>query len=134
MRVFVDTSGIAALLIRNDTNHLLAEEILQDLINERAELVISNFIVAETYNLLAARTYPGLARQWLLTNTWNVEPVTARDEKEARHIIEKYADKDFSYTDAVSFAMMRRLNINAAFSFDHHFAQYGVKVLDKNRP
>jgi predicted nucleic acid-binding protein len=131
MRVFVDTSGIAALLIRNDANHLLAADALQGLNNEGAELIISNFIIAETYNLLAARTYPGFARQWLLANTWNVEPVVARDEKEARQIIEKYADKDFSYTDAVSFAMMRRLNINTAFTFDHHFAQYGINVLTR---
>jgi predicted nucleic acid-binding protein len=33
--------------------------------------------------------------------------------------------------DAVSFAVMERLGISAAFTFDAHFAQYGWSVLDE---
>lgn len=124
--IFVDTSAIAALLIKNDSNHILSVNILKDLTEQGAELIISNFIVAETYNLLSARTHPGIARRWFLSNPWNVEPVTDIDEKRAKNIIEKYEDKDFSYTDATSFAMIERLKIGKAFTFDHHFEQYGV--------
>ncbi|MDN5312685.1 MAG: uncharacterized protein PWQ68_1658 [Thermoanaerobacteraceae bacterium] len=129
MIVFVDTSAIAALLIKNDSNHLLSVDILKRLTEQGAELIISNFIVAETYNLLSARTHPSLARRWCLTNTWNVESVTDADEKSAKSIIEKYEGKDFSYTDATSFAMIKRLNIDRAFTFDHHFEQYGILTI-----
>lgn len=81
---------------------------------ERAELILSNFVVTETYNLLAARTYPAKAREWLLANTWPVERITVADEEEAFRIIKQYADKDYSYTDATSFALMRRLACDMA--------------------
>ena len=129
MIVFVDTSAIAALLIKNDSNHVLSVNILKDLTEQCDELIISNFIVAETYNLLAARTRPDIARRWFLGNTWSVEPITNPDEKKAKSIIEKYEDKDFSYTDATSFAIMERLKITKAFSFDRHFEQYGIPVI-----
>lgn len=38
MIVFVDTSAIAALLIKNDSNHLLSVDILKRLTEQGAEL------------------------------------------------------------------------------------------------
>jgi predicted nucleic acid-binding protein len=122
----VDSSAIAALLLENDRNHRAAVGVLRQLTEARAELVLSNFVVAETYNLLAIRAYPAKAREWFLANTWPVERVTSRDEKKAREIIENCADKDFSYTDATSFALMERLGFDAAFTYDRHFEQYGM--------
>lgn len=55
--------------------------------------------------------------------------VSARDESRARHIIHHYDDKDFSLTDATSFAVMERLRIPQAFAFDRNFTQYGLTAL-----
>ena len=41
----------------------------------------------------------------------------------------KYADQDVSYTDCVSFAIMHRLRIRTAFTFDRHFRLAGFDVL-----
>ena len=46
-----------------------------------------------------------------------------------QQIIFQYSDKDFSLTDATSFAVMERLRIGTAFSYDRHFAQYGFALL-----
>jgi predicted nucleic acid-binding protein len=46
--------------------------------------------------------------------------------------LRQYDDKDFSLTDALSFAVMDRLEISEAFTFDHHFRQYGFRVPDDN--
>lgn len=128
MRVLVDSSAVAALVLRNDRRHPDAVQALRYFTEKGAELVLTNFVVAETYNLLASRAYPAKAREWLLTNTWPVERVSEEDEREARRILEKYADKDFSYTDATSFALMARLSFDLAFTYDRHFAQYGLRT------
>ena len=42
----------------------------------------------------------------------------------------RYNDKDWSFTDCVSRAVMSRLNIKSAFAFDVHFRQFGnLKVV-----
>ena len=51
------------------------------------------------------------------------------DERRARAIIEQYQDEAFSYCDAVSFAVMERLDISEAIAFDEHFRQYGQFTL-----
>ena len=55
--------------------------------------------------------------------------VTPQDERRAREILTRYTDKAFSFTDATSFALMERLGISYAFSFDSDFRQYGMMTL-----
>jgi predicted nucleic acid-binding protein len=38
---------------------------------------------------------------------------------------QRYRDKEFSFTDRTSFALMERMRITTAFAFDIHFRQYG---------
>jgi predicted nucleic acid-binding protein len=91
--------------------------------------VLSNFIVAESHALLLSRLGSQGARDWLLKQIWPIEPVTSIDERKAKQIIQRYEDKTFSYTDAISFALMERLGLEDAFAFDVHFRQYGLKLL-----
>jgi predicted nucleic acid-binding protein len=55
--------------------------------------------------------------------------VRSSDEERAKQIIYRYHDKDFSFTDAISFIVMDRLGLKLTFTFDRHFAQYGLTVL-----
>jgi uncharacterized protein len=41
----------------------------------------------------------------------------------------KYADQGVSFTDCVSFAIMRRHKIRTAFTFDRHFKLAGFNVI-----
>ena len=50
------------------------------------------------------------------------------DEERAWEIFLKYKDKDFSYTDCTSFAVMERLKIDTAFTFDSHFQTMKFQV------
>ena len=127
-RVFVDTSAMYALLDRDDTHHADASARFEQLKKARAEPVLSNFVVAETHALLLARLGRAVAREWLLGNIWHVERVSEDDEHKAREIIAGYTDKDFSFTDATSFALMERLHLRRALAFDRHFRQYGFQI------
>ena len=124
-KIMVDTSAIYALLDKSDDMHNQAKKILFMLAEEKATVMITNFIVAECHALLASRLNPGLARNWLENLSWPVERITDEDEIKALNIIVHYEDKAFSYTDAATFAVMERLGINKVFAFDRHFAQYG---------
>ena len=127
--IFVDTSAIIALLNRNDSFHDQAEKIILKLEKERVSLVITNYIRLETHALLLYRAGSIIALKFLEDKSWYVEWVSEQDEHEALEVIKKYNDKSFSLTDAVSFVIMKRLNINGAFTFDRHFQQYGWSIL-----
>lgn len=43
--------------------------------------------------------------------------VRGSDEERAKQILFRYTDKDFSFADAISFAVMERLKVNPAFTF-----------------
>jgi predicted nucleic acid-binding protein len=42
----------------------------------------------------------------------------------------RYADHDLSFTDAVSFAIMKARGIKTALTLDHHFKVAGFTVTD----
>ena len=39
----------------------------------------------------------------------------------AREVFERFTDKEWSFTDCVSYAVIERLAIKKAFAFDDHF-------------
>jgi uncharacterized protein len=57
-----------------------------------------------------------------------VERVSVDDEHRAWEIIEQCADKDFSLADTTRFAVMERLGLTEAFTFDRNFAEFGLVV------
>jgi predicted nucleic acid-binding protein len=131
-RTLVDASAYFALLDHDDANHVQALAIRDRLIAEGWRLFTTSFILAETHALLLNRLSQEIATRFLrnmehspTTLVW----VTPADVQRAKAIIYQYDDKDFSLTDATSFAVMERIRLTAAFTFDRHFAQYGFTVL-----
>jgi predicted nucleic acid-binding protein len=131
-RTLVDASAYFALLDSDDANHGQARTISQRLITEGWRLFTTSFVLAETHALLLNRLSQEIATRFLremehslTTLVW----VTPADVERAKAIIYQYTDKDFSLTDATSFAVMERIRVPAAFTFDRHFAQYGFTVL-----
>lgn len=131
--VFVDTSAYFALGDTGDAENAVAQLIAERLVAERWRPFTTNFIVAETHALIIARQHRLAAARFLqeidATPDTTIVRVSAADERRAREIIHGYSDKDFSLTDALSFAVMERLRIGHAFTFDRRFAQYGFALL-----
>ena len=129
--IFVDSSAFFVVLNANDSSHRDAQRMLTNSSAQGQVLVTSNFVLAETHALFIRRLGRDTAARVLTTiraglaKIIRVEPA---DEERAVEFIERYADKAFSYTDATSFAVMERLGVETSFTFDRHFAQFGVAV------
>jgi uncharacterized protein len=111
-RTLVDTSAYFALLDADDANHAQALTIRDRLIAEDWRLFTTSFVLAETHALLLNRLSQDIATRFLremeyspTTLAW----VTPADVHRAKAIIYQYDDKDFSLTDATSFAVMERI-------------------------
>lgn len=126
---FVDSSAFYALLDRNDDNCRTALTAFRQALHNQRSLLTTNFVVAETHALILHRLGKDAATAWLEAIPARVVRAAADDERRAREIIRQYADKDFSYCDAVSFALMERLAVTSAIAFDKHFSQYGKFVV-----
>ncbi len=127
MRVFIDSGGFLAVMDRDDPLHPAARDISARLESIRAQLYTSNYIVDETCTLVRARTSHSLAAQFLRslkTSGIIILRVTPAMEAEAEHIFLRHADKDFSFTDCTSFALIETKRLDAVLSFDRHFSQY----------
>ena len=130
--VLIDASGFLASVGPHDAHHDEAQEIWKRIIDARYSTFTTNFLVAETHALFLSRLGQARATDFLRQisqSNITIIRVDVRDEERAREIIFRYNDKDFSLTDAISFAVMERLSIQYAFTFDKHFTQYGLTVV-----
>ncbi len=131
-RVFVDTSAYYGLVDRTDNNHPDAVTISNQLTAGRYHQLTTEFVIAELHALVLGRLGRDTALKVLdelEQSSTEIISVTHSDLSRAREIIRTYRDKDFSLTDAISFAVIERLAIPVAHSFDKHFVQFGLQVL-----
>lgn len=132
--VLWDSSAILALLDADDADHARAVTVARQLAAERRPSFITNYIETEAHALLLRKLGRTLAREWLLTGGLPVVRALPDDEQHAKEILARHADKDWTLCDAISFAMLDARHVARAFTFDHHFRQYGrLQVLGLKR-
>ena len=130
--IFVDTGAFLARYLPRDQHHADAQAAWSDLPDRAWPMYTSNFVVDETLTLLARWADPGFAAErgeTLLTSTSMVilRP-DAEDEIEALEFFRRFSDQRVSFTDCVTFALMRRYEIPRAFGFDRHFTHAGFEL------
>jgi len=127
--IFVDTGAWVALADEDDTHHGNAIAIYPILLKSSRYLITTNFVVAESYVIImnelghvaAVRFLDGVNASPRIVKVYSNENI----EGEAGDILRRYDDQDFSYSDSVSFAIMKRQKIKKAFTFDKHFQTMG---------
>jgi hypothetical protein len=136
VRLFTDTSAFIAIEDTDDENHTLALEYREKIQHGETpfiRLYTSNYILDESLTLLRMKCGHEVAVAFRETieasKLINILWVDEATEKIAWEIFKKNRDKDFSFTDCTSFALMKREAIHTAFTFDKHFSQYGFKVV-----
>ena len=136
--VLVDTSAFHALENAGDvTEHEVARRVADGLEEDRAVLVTTDYILDETYTLLRQVLGHSTAVAFgheLRQGGIEIVQVGELLQRDAWGIFEKYGDKDFSFTDCTSFALMRSIGLELAFTFDRHFQQFGFRTLPARLP
>lgn len=129
----MDTSTYFAAASQRDANYSQATILMDRLLLESQPFVTTNFVLAELHGLVLNRVSHHYARKVVeliqRSSTTTIVRAQRRDEERAWEILTSYDDKAFSYTDALSFAVMERLEIFTAFCFDRHFQQFGWRVV-----
>lgn len=131
--IFVDTSFFKAFLDPKDDFHLQAIAIWKSLREQKAMLLTTNFILDESFTLIRIRcTLPvAIKLRYLLSryaSAVTIERVTASDEAHVWEWFEKNWSK-LSFTDCVSFVVMKRLGLQEAATFDEHFSRAGFTMV-----
>lgn len=132
--VLWDSSAILALLDADDADHARAVAVARQIASEARPSFLTNYIEVEAHALLVRKLGRAIARQWLLTAGLPVVRALPSEEQRAKEILARHADKDWTLCDAISFALLDARRVARAFTFDHHFRQYGrIQVLGLKR-
>jgi predicted nucleic acid-binding protein len=129
--IFVDTSFWVAARLSRDDNHKDAIALF-DLVSEQ-RLVTSNHVQGETWTFLGRRDGRATAVSFLdmLARTSLVDVVSVSEDQEAQALrwLRRHDEREYSFVDATSFALMRSLKIRDALAFDGDFAAAGFTEL-----
>jgi|SRR5437867_6470508 len=133
--VFMDTAGFLALWDARDKHHEQALHLQRDLVRKRRRFLTTDYVVDETVTLLLLRHSHATASDFLETTltseSLHLQWVGPDYFHAASNLFRRHDDKEWSFTDCVSFTIMRQLSIHDAFTTDHHFRQAGFNPLLK---
>ena len=131
--VFVDTSAWYPLVLSSHPEHERLAGLARRLVQRGRRIVTTNLVVAETHALVMRRV--GIATALTFVQSVTLPPnVVVRstaqlEERAVNDWLTRYTDQDFSFTDAVSFAVMRERRISEALTLDHHFEVAGFAAV-----
>lgn len=130
--IFIDTGAFVARHLPRDQHHRAAVNGWKQLARRGWRCLTTSFVLDETVTLLArragARFAAERARAMLTSERLTIVRPTADDELLAIELLEKFEDKDPSFTDCVSFVAMRARGVQRAFAFDRHFREAGFAL------
>ncbi len=126
MSILVDTGAWYAIVDSSDRHHKEAKRFYSDQAS-KSSFLTSNLILSETWTLInshigrfAAGTFWETLRETRIP-ILTIEPV---DLEAAWRIGRDFSDQTFSLVDCCTFAVMERMGITEAFTFDAHFLTY----------
>ncbi|MDQ1327316.1 MAG: uncharacterized protein QG641_596 [Candidatus Poribacteria bacterium] len=135
-KIFLDTSFLFAYYNADDEDHELALDLIKDMVNNKVDIIISDYIFDELITLLLYRISKAKAIEICnrLINeikSRNIELKYVDNEifMEALKIFIRFSDKEWSFTDCTSYVIIKNAKITKAVSFDEHFRQFGIEIL-----
>ena len=131
--VFLDAAYAIALSSPADQFHSIAVSLAEQLETAGTHMVTTPAVLLEIGNALAKLQHRRAAAQLLasLCSDPNVEIVPFSDQLFAQglELFSERPDKEWGFTDCVSFVIMRARGIMGALTTDEHFQQAGFRAL-----
>lgn len=130
--VYVDSSMWKALIDLNDNFYHRAGIIWKSLEKENVRLLTTNYILDESLTLIRKRCGIKAIKLFRdhLVSDWKsvkINRVTIADEANAWNwFLNDWSD--LSFTDCISFAVMKRLALKRVATFDRHFSKAGFTI------
>lgn len=135
LEILLDSAGFLALWDAGDEHHERAVRLQAELAGKHRRFVTTEYVVDETATLLLLRHSHAAAADFLDTiersEALRLEWIGPERFHAASAFFRKHSDKEWSFTDCVSFVLMHELRIREAFTTDHHFKQAGFVPLLK---
>ena len=131
-KYFIDTGAWFAYFYTRDQHHQDSVKIWSRIENRGTGLITTNHVLDELATLLARRTsydFSGNRLKEIYNSDILIERPSETDELKALDFFLKYADQKISFTDCLSFVVMRKLEIRHVFIFDRHFAYAGFELI-----
>ncbi len=129
--IFVDTSFWVALRMHRDTHHAAARALARA--HADAPLITTNYVRGETWTFVRRRTGHHAAVHFLdhLDRSPRIEVIRVDEEleRDALRWLRRHDEREYSFVDATSFAVMRKRRITEALAFDGDFAAAGFVEL-----
>jgi predicted nucleic acid-binding protein len=129
--IFVDSSFWIAETLPRDTHHSVAANLAKR--HSTDALTTTNLVLAETWTYIRRRAGHRRAIRWLdrllAAPRIAVERIDPALEDDAWRWLRAHDERPYSFVDATSFALMRKLRIGEALAFDGDFAAAGFVEL-----
>lgn len=130
---FVDSGAWIALALSRDPLHMQAREQWEMLHADGARLHTSVPVVIETFTFLERNANRDVALTWKNSiykpRTVKILPCELRDLEQSWEFFRRSDLHNLSAVDATSLVIMKRARIRIAFTFDHHFAVAGFRLV-----
>lgn len=131
--VFVDSGAWIALALSRDPLHGQAREQWELLKAAGAKLHTSAPVVIETFTFLDRNANRDVALAWKESicqpGTVRMLPCELADLEQSWEFFRRADLHKLSAVDATSFVIMKRARIRIAYTFDHHFAAVGFRLV-----
>ncbi|MDE1854190.1 MAG: type II toxin-antitoxin system VapC family toxin [Thaumarchaeota archaeon] len=136
MIVFMDSSALKADYDSKDDNHVAARRLMRQIAARETQVtsfMTTDYVLDEAITLtLFAHSHAKaieLAEATMASKFVRLIYSDAELFAEAMLVFRGHADKDWSFTDCLSFAAMKRYDVKTAFTFDSHFKQMGFDTI-----
>lgn len=129
--IFIDTGAYLARYIQADQFHEKAIDLWEKIEKKEIKCYTSNFVLDELATLLFRKTGSGFAeiRMMNIYASTRIEILRPMKDEEITAIsfMKKYSGHEISYTDCISFSLMKKNKLNTVFTFDEHFVYAGFR-------